>query len=1651
MKILRYLIPFLLISGISAQSLQPMPKAVQKKTDGSNAVTEDLTIPFGRTLSVSGTLNVPSTVHFTGSLAVLGTIANSAPSAGFMQYSDTGTLLYTPLGTAVNYDASAFDPAGAAAAVTLSGLGAVPSTRTINGYPLNANVTLGTSDFGLGPTNRPSFQGAYLGGASADTTRSLIVNGNIRASDQGNPVAATPQIGGSQTSINRIMFHAENVTPFTPSVSTDAQLTGFYAVPIEAATATTFNSRLNGLTVSPQYVSSDVGARLNSFGVVSSALRDNVNDTSTYAANGLTAITTAVGHFPTVLGSIVTGTATGLQDTINNYGGTITTATGIGVFSNVGTSTGPANPVIGTYYAARFHAPIFANGGSITNDHGVFSEDTVATNWFAGPTGFGTTRAPVYAVDIGGDLNFTGNLRKSGVIQSFVPQSLTINGYDLSANRSLTYTDIGADAAGAAAAVTLAGLNGVPTTTTVNGHALSGNVTVTNADLGAVPTSTTVNGHALSSNVTVTYTDVGADVAGAAAAVTLAGLSGVPTSRTVNGHALTGNVTVTTGDLGLGTAATHASTDFDAAGAAAAVTLSGLSGVPTSRTVNGHALTGNVTVTNADLGAVPTSTTVNGHALSGNVTVTTGDLGLGTAATAAKSGAGGTVASVSGATVVGHLATFADTVGTVQDSGTSSVGVVSIYGRTGAVVATSGDYSYSQITGLGTAATATKSGAGSTVASVSGTVVTGHLAAFADTQGSIMDAGTAGGGGGGVVSIYGRTGAVIATSGDYSAAQITGLGTAATHASTDFDAAGAAAAVTVTSISAVPTSRTVNGYDLTANRSLTYTDVGADVAGAAAAVTATSISAVPTSRTVNGHALTGNVTVTNADLGAVPTSTTVNGHALSSNVTVTYGDVGADAAGAAAAVTATSISAVPTSRTVNGHALTGNVTVTYGDVGADAAGAAAAVTATSISAVPTSRTVNGHALTGNVTVTNADLGATPTSTTVNGHALSSNVTVTNADLGAVPTSRTVNGHALTGNVTVTATDVNLGSVSNNLQLAAANNLSDLTSVSSAWTALGLGTAAGYAYGAFDPAGAAAAVTAASLSAVPTSRTVNGYALSSNVTLTKTDLSLGNVLNSPQLVTTSNLSDLTSASSARTNLGLGSVQNTALSTWPGSTNVTTLGTLPVINVSATDPALGVLDNVFDYDYSPTTVYQGGSVYVDWVNGSGSPLQNGTALKVQSVVETTAPSVGAPGGLAAGVILKRGGLDAFGLLGMINWYPGISAEGPAIWAITRGPNTVGYNADLFRASSEGLGNYKVTGADNHGGLIRIHCASTTGITTGDAIGISDVVGTTEANNVGATNAVWTISNLTSTTFDLVGSTFTHTYVSGGNITHALNPGHGFEVYSTYGAANAPVKGFYVGNALTYGVLIGNETGAPSTSNGFTIPTLPYALVLNDNTTPFYVDSGGAVMSAQYLGRNAGSTPVPILTAKSNSEMASGTVLQSAGGGIDFSNAAGTTLGYITDAGAWVRPGSSVTTANALGALAINTAKGLNTKTISTGSTFTFSGAPATDTWFNLLVTNSSGSAIAVSIPSSTSMTLGSTITSFTLGASSKAFLTWHYDGSAYQLFGEPEPTVIPAHTPSSSSEAGVQGQMTQDATYLYVWTGASTVKRITLSSF
>ena len=66
-----------------------------------------------------------------------------------------------------------------------------------------------------------------------------------------------------------------------------------------------------------------------------------------------------------------------------------------------------------------------------------------------------------------------------------------------------------------------------------------------------------------------------------------------------------------------------------------------------------------------------------------------------------------------------------------------------------------------------------------------------------------------------------------------------------------------------------------------------------------------------------------------------------------------------------------------------------------------------------------------------------------------------------------------------------------------------------------------------------------------------------------------------------------------------------------------------------------------------------------------------------------------------------------------------------------------------------------------ADNGSGLIRLTVNATSGMITGQQVTVADIVGTTEANGN------WTITVISLTEVDLVGSTFANAYTSGGYV--------------------------------------------------------------------------------------------------------------------------------------------------------------------------------------------------------------------------------------------------------------------------------------------
>jgi hypothetical protein len=168
--------------------------------------------------------------------------------------------------------------------------------------------------------------------------------------------------------------------------------------------------------------------------------------------------------------------------------------------------------------------------------------------------------------------------------------------------------------------------------------------------------------------------------------------------------------------------------------------------------------------------------------------------------------------------------------------------------------------------------------------------------------------------------------------------------------------------------------------------------------------------------------------------------------------------------------------------------------------------------------VPDSRKVNGHPLTTDVTVTKSDLGlgnvtnfdttnpANIIQDTSHRFANDTQIAFWNAKQDSfgftpVPNSTTVNGHALSSNITITKSDVGLGSVTNSDTTNPANITQDASHrfATDAQIALWNSKEGGLGY-----------------IPVPETRTVNGHALNADVTVTKSDISLGSVTNDQQV-------------------------------------------------------------------------------------------------------------------------------------------------------------------------------------------------------------------------------------------------------------------------------------------------------------------------------------------------------------------------------------------------------------------------------------------------------------------------------------------------------------------------------------------------------
>ena len=110
------------------------------------------------------------------------------------QYSSHRAAQWSTLGTAAFTAAAAYDPAGAAAAVTTSTIGAVPTSRTVAGHALTSNVTITASDVGALASGGTAVNASSLGGTAAATVVAGAAAGATAL--QSLPTATSSVLGG---------------------------------------------------------------------------------------------------------------------------------------------------------------------------------------------------------------------------------------------------------------------------------------------------------------------------------------------------------------------------------------------------------------------------------------------------------------------------------------------------------------------------------------------------------------------------------------------------------------------------------------------------------------------------------------------------------------------------------------------------------------------------------------------------------------------------------------------------------------------------------------------------------------------------------------------------------------------------------------------------------------------------------------------------------------------------------------------------------------------------------------------------------------------------------------------------------------------------------------------------------------------------------------------------------------------------------------------------------------------------------------------------------------------------------------------------------------------------------------------------------------
>jgi hypothetical protein len=209
-----------------------------------------------------------------------------------------------------------------------------------------------------------------------------------------------------------------------PSTANSTQYFGYIGNP--AVTSTDATSRIVvGGEFAPSFVASGGSSSNYIYGVVGNGFLGSPSATSGYTS--LYGAAFGAGTAPTVPAATTVGGVNVARMSPLIQSGSVATVRGVWVTPVFGSTTGPANLNIPTYYGLELGTPSFANGATVTTNYGISQEDSAAKNYFAGKIGIGTA-SPGQKLEVNGSIKLTAGSGGSIIFPDGSVQSVAANG-----------------------------------------------------------------------------------------------------------------------------------------------------------------------------------------------------------------------------------------------------------------------------------------------------------------------------------------------------------------------------------------------------------------------------------------------------------------------------------------------------------------------------------------------------------------------------------------------------------------------------------------------------------------------------------------------------------------------------------------------------------------------------------------------------------------------------------------------------------------------------------------------------------------------------------------------------------------------------------------------------------------------------------------------------------------------------------------------------------------------------------------------------------------------------------------------------------------------------------------------------------------------